>query len=101
MNKDLRALLNEMIARAILDEFITQSFKEEALMLDLEFMRAFNENLIPVPKTHEVKSDCECCGRAVNVPCVLGCKVVDLTTVICPFCGKPLRLNISLPEMVQ
>lgn len=101
MTKEARALLNEIIARAALDEFITQSLKEEALKLDMEFMSAFNENIVLVPETHKVKRNCECCGKEVNVPYVPGCKVVDLTTVICPFCGKPLRLNIPLPRMVQ
>jgi len=101
VKKDARALLNEIIARTALDEFITQLFKKEALKLDMEFMSALDENLVPVPETHKVRRNCECCGRSVNVPCVSGCKIVDLTTIICPFCGKPLRLNIPLPARVQ
>jgi hypothetical protein len=101
MTKEGRALLKEMIARAALDEFIMQSLKEEARKLDIEFMSAFNENLVPAPETHKVKRNCECCGREVNVPYAPGCKVVDLTTVICPFCNKPLRLNIPPPARIQ
>jgi len=58
--------------------------------------------LIITPECPIIKWNCECCGRLVRVPCyVPEYKTPDLTKTICPFCDKPLRLNIPLPGMVQ
>ena len=103
MTKEERALLNEMKARATLDKFIMAVLKKEALKLDMEFMDMGKPQLPTItPETPIILVECECCGRTVKVPrSVPEYKAPDLAMTICPFCGRPLRLNIPLPGMVQ
>jgi len=57
---------------------------------------------VPTPEFPIIECNCECCGRLVKVPrCVLGYAPPNLAKTLCPFCSKPLRLNIPLPGMVQ
>ena len=103
VTKDEKALINEIKARATLDKFIMAVLKEEALKLDMEFMDMGKPRLPTItPETLIILVECECCGRLVKVPrYVPGYETPNLAKTICPFCGKPLRLNIPLPGMVQ
>jgi len=103
MTKDEKALLKEIKTRAILDEFIMAALKEEALKLDMEFMDMGKPQLPTItPEMPIILVECECCGKLVRVPrSVPEYKAPDLKKTICPFCSKPIQLNILLPGMVQ
>ena len=103
MRKDEKELLREIKARLALDKFIMAGLKEEALKLDMEFMDMGKPQIPTItPEMPIILVECVCCGRPVKVPrCMPGYKPPDLSMTICPFCGKPLRLNIPLPGMVQ
>ena len=84
-------------------EFIRAMLKNEIEKIDKAFMNMGRSQLpIITPETPIISVECECCGKLVKVPrCVPEYKPPDLANTICPFCGKPLRLNIPLPGMVQ
>ena len=88
---------------AYVREFIRAMLKNEAEKIDRAFMNMDGPQLpIITPETPVIRVECECCGRSVRVPrSVPEYRVPDLANTICPFCDKPLRLNIPLPGMVQ
>ena len=76
-------------------EFIRAILKNEAEKIDKEFMDMGKE-------AFEIELECECCGKRVKVSSLLiGDIAQDLMGIFCPFCDRPLRLNIPLPGMVQ
>jgi len=103
VTKAEEALLKEIKARLALGKFITAALKGEALKLDMEFMDMGKPQIPTItPETPIILAECECCGRPVKVPrSVPEYKAPDLANTICPFCGKPLRLNIPLPGRMQ
>jgi len=95
MTKEGRALLNEIKARIASNKLITAVLKKEALKLDMKFISALST-------AHILEWNCECCGRPVKVPVnIPGYETPDLEKTICPFCSRPLQLNIPMPKMVQ
>ena len=84
-------------------KFIKAILKKEAEELDEVFI-SMGKSQLPIitPETPTILVECECCGKPVKVPrYVPEYKPPNLTNMICPFCGKPLRLNTPLPGMVQ
>ena len=76
-------------------EFIRAVLKNEAEKIDETFMNMGKE-------VFKIEVECECCGKRVKVSSLLIEDIArDLMKIFCPFCDKPLRLNIPLPEMIQ
>lgn len=88
---------------AYVREFIRAMLKNEAEKIDRAFMNMDGPQLpIITPETPVIRVECECCGRPVKVPRYQpGYEPPDLAKTICPFCGKPLQLNIPMSGMVQ